>query len=248
MPVLQFLSQRNRFRLALLGIKNNTPFAAVTARQFAGVIDKIGPSDAPSMTFLLQAFALEKLAELAVRDKYRGVVEAQRIRHRGFQRLAGFGAIGNSRIQCQEGEPGRLVEFRPLVGVNQVARVGLREDRRAGRQDVLQAVDDLDISCHGSQVHQFSMTYEAVIRAGRPCVPERQLEVVIDLLEAQLVAERVLVDITAGLESSVLLTIERLPIDRFRAAADFQYAAGARAVGAIVKLVDRYVWEQSGFG
>ena len=115
----------------------------------------------------------------------------------GLQGLAGLGAIGNPGIQREQRQPGCFVELGPFVGIDKIAGVGLRETRRAGRQDVLQAVDQLDVTRCSPRVLQFALADKAVAVAGRPGVAKCQLEVVIDFFKAQLVAQHVLVEVAA---------------------------------------------------
>ena len=125
------------------------------------------------------------------------------------QRLAGLGAIRYSRVESQERESRAGVEFRPLVCVDEIADVGLREQRCSGRQHVLQTVENLDRTLVITKVLEFAVTDETVLIAGRPCIAERQLQIVVDLLEAELVAQRVLVEIPTDLVERILLPVER---------------------------------------
>ena len=89
------------------------------------------------------------------------------------------------------------------------------------------------------EVLQFAVAYESVLGARRPRVPERQTQVVVDLLEAQFVAERVLVEIAAPRVPVVLLVVERLPVMDGTALADAQDRLRSGVVRTVVQPVNR---------
>ena len=72
-------------------------------------------------------------------------VEPEAIRDIGVQRLARLGAVRDARKEREHREAGGCIELRPLIGIDQVARVRLCEPRRPGGQDVLQAIQHFDL-------------------------------------------------------------------------------------------------------
>ena len=83
--------------------------------------------------------------------------------------------------------------------------------RRAGRQQVLQAVYEAEAPLTLAQVFQFAVPDEAKTIAVEPRVTKRELQVVIDLFEAQLVTQDVLVQVARDCKYGILLAIERFP-------------------------------------
>ena len=74
----------------------------------------------------------------------------------------------------------------------------MRKYRCARREDILDTVDDVDVPCRVAEVFELAMAYEAELLAGGPGVPEDEIEIMVDLFVAQLVAQRVFVEVACG--------------------------------------------------
>ena len=159
-------SQSDHISLAPLSIKYDVPGTAVAARKLAGVIYKIGAAYATLVNFLMQVGAMAEAVELIGGDQDLFLFEPN-AEYRGcLQGLARLSAVTNTRVQRQECQPGRLVELRPFIGINEIARVRLRKDRCARRQDVLHAIDDFDLPHRIAAILELAMAHKTVFVAG----------------------------------------------------------------------------------
>ena len=208
---------------------------------------EIGAADATLAVFLHHGLAEPKIVELQRREQHRGRVQAEAVDDMGPQGFGRFGAIRYPGVKRVHRQPGARVEFGPLVRVHEVARIRLDEQRRARGQDVLQAIDQLDPQRVVPEVLQLAQAHETMPVARGPRVAEGEGQVVIDLLEAELVAQDALVEIAAGREAAIVLPVEWLPGDLLAVQADPQdrLAAGVRI--ALVNPVDGNVRKQRGF-
>ncbi len=95
-------------------------------------------------------------------------------------------------------------------------------------------------------VLDLAVPHEAEFVARGPRVTKSELQAVIDLLEAHLVAEHILVEIAFEGIEPVVLTVERLPAARFAIGVDANEGPAARVQEALVDAIHRDVWEQRG--
>ena len=165
-----------------------------------------------------------------------------------LQRFAGLGAIGHPGIEREYAQAGRGIEFRPLVRVHQVAGIGLREQVSTGRENILQAVEHIDLRRALAGVPQLAVAYETEAVTRHPRVAESEAQVVVDFLETELVAERILVKVTANGESCLTLPVERLPELPAAVGQDAQHGSRAGMRCALVDPVHRYIREQGCLG
>ena len=195
-----------------------------------------------------QRLAATEAVELRGRDQDGRRVESEAIGDIGLQRLAGLRAIGDAGVERVQREPRSIENLRPLVRVDEIARVGLREAWRAGREDVLQPVENLEPACGAAGVFDLAASHEAESVAGQPGVAKGELQLVIDLLEAQRVSGNALVEVAAGLEYAILLAVERLPDADLPLRFDADQGPRPGVQAALVDLVDGDVREERRIG
>jgi hypothetical protein len=244
----QPVAKGHHLRLAQLHVCHDVPLPAAACRQAHGLGNEECSPDATRVVLGPQASrragsgraALTRRASLARR--VRGIGDA------GLQRLAGLGAIGDAGVEREEHQSRPVEKLRPLVRVDEIARIGLRETWRARREDVLQAVEHLESALRAADVADLAAADEPEVVAGQPGVAECQRQVVVDLLEAQLVAAHALVEVTTDLEDAILLAIERLPYAGLSLRFDAHQRQGARVRAALVDLVHGDVGEERQIG
>ena len=244
----QLVAQRHDLALAALQVGNDLPLGGAAGRQFQPAAEQVGTADAAPVQLRHERLPQAKRFELRGRQQHHGTFQPKRKHGGGLERFAGFRAVADSGIQGKNREPGLAVDFAPLVGIDEIAPGGLRHQRSAGRQDILQTVDHLDRAIAFAETGQPALAHEAVNLAGRPGTGERHPQVVVDLLETELVAEGILVQVTVHAIAPVEFGIERLPFLRTFGGIDAQQRLAARVRGAVVDLVDRHVGEQGVLG
>ena len=242
------LLQRDDVGLALLDVADELPLPGLAGLERCLGTGQVTAALAACVRLPRGRDARAEGVELRVAEQHRGAVETKREHRVGAQRLGGLGPVRDGRVEREAGEPRVRVEFRPLVGVDEVAGVGLREARCAGWQQVHEPVDEIDLRGLVAAVLQRALAHEAERVAELPAVAEHEAERVVHLLEAEAVAEHVLVERALDRRVRVPVWVERLPLDGAAALLDTHERAAARAPGAVVDLVDRDVRKQRGLG
>ena len=193
--IAKLMEQVDGFCLALLDISDQLPDFRCSGRDFQRRVHQIGASKAAQTRFLGHIHPAPEPLELFRREQNPVILETQtedRIRLQGF---AGFGTIGDAGVKREKRQARFFVEFTPLVGIHQIACDGLGNPGRSSRKDIQDAVDDIDARPGSTDVFHLTLADESVLPAGEPRAAKREIEIAIDLLEQEFVAERVLVQI-----------------------------------------------------
>ena len=111
----------------------------------------------------------------------------------------------------------------------------------------MQTVQQINARGQLTCIPQFTPANKTVALTRSPLVAKRQLQRVIDFLEAELVAEQVLVEISADLVAMIALVTERLPEVRRNVPAHTHQGLASRVRVRLVDPVDRYIGKQRGF-
>ena len=140
----QLPAQCSDLCLGFFDVSDDLPAFRFTAVERDRRVDEVSASDTSLMPFLRDGGTTAKLLDLPGRHEHGRRFQAQAVDNVSLERFAGFGAVGYAGIQCEQGEAGVPIEFRPLVGIDEIARVRLREAWSPGREDVLQPVEEFD--------------------------------------------------------------------------------------------------------
>ena len=196
--------------LAKLG--HHHPVLTALGGQFEVALHEVGPALGFDVGFRLDGCTFLEGVQLAGREEHLGGVQSHGPHDVGLEGFAGLGLVGDDGAEGIQAE-GAAFQLTFLVGVDQVAAAALEPFRHAVGEHVLDAVEDADPDGRGCRGLEPSLAHEAVALAGGPLVAEGQVEVVVVLLEDDLVAVSVLVEVALNAVHPLILLGEGLPQD-----------------------------------
>ena len=130
----------------LLDIGQQMPAPFLAAGQIERCMDKIRAAPAAHLRFGLDPLARAEPIELHRGEQILRLGQSNLGHGSSQERLAGFGQVGQGRVQGEDGQPGLQVQLAALVSIQQSAEDLLGRDRHVGGQDVLNSVQQLHLA------------------------------------------------------------------------------------------------------
>ena len=165
--------QIDHLSLTLLDIGDDLPSARSLGRQADRGPGQIRSANAALLGLFRDRFTTAEIVELRAGQQHHGGVEPEAQDGRRAERLARLCSIGDSRVERVQGELLVFHELAPLVGIHEVARIGLCEPGRSCGEDVLQTIQDLELSVLVGEILDLTATDEPIGIAGQPPVAKR---------------------------------------------------------------------------
>ncbi len=144
--------QAHDLRLALFDLGDNLPALRRPCGQAQRCAHQVVAANPTRMCLLGDGLTLPEPLQLGIREKHFIFRQTKTEHGRSLERLARLRPIGNSSVEREQTESRVAQQLTPLVRVDQVAGVRLRESRRPGRQDVPQPIDQHHIAALLTQI------------------------------------------------------------------------------------------------
>ena len=209
---MQVLLQLDDPADGLSQVGHDHPVLAFAGGDFEVALDEVGAAFGLDVGFHLDGATGPEGVQLFGAQEHGGVVEADGPHHIGLQALTRLGLVGDDGAERVEGEVAAF-EFALLVGVDQVAAAALQALGNAVGEQVLNAVQYAHLHRRRGIGFEPGLAHEAITLAGRPLVAEGETEVLVGLLEDDLVAVGILVQVALDAVDATVLVRERLPQD-----------------------------------
>ncbi len=193
----------------------------------------------------------QDLAVAELRQAIKGQMHAEIVQSAtpdsvGPEHLQGLSPVGDAGGQGINTQARFLVDFGFLVGIDQVACLLVKLQRRSPGQDVPQPVQQSHLHGLAIQVGEGGGPHPAEWIAGRPAVPEQQTEPVVDFFEGDAVAGDILGEVAFDIAVEVARGREGLPEHRgLIFAFEAHQAHRSGVVVGIVELIHRQVGKKA---
>ncbi len=177
----EFTHERPDLDRVAVDIRDDEPSPRGTGVEGDGGAQEERASLAPDVVLRLDGGARAEAIELCVREENLRAVEAGGPGDVDAERLAWLGLVARYGTQAKQRERQPRDPLRALVAVDEGAVLHLEALPHARGQNVVDAVQHLNLDRAGARVLDLGGSHEPVAIARGPRVPERNAEVLVDL-------------------------------------------------------------------